>query len=328
MAAGPVGAVGVPGAVSSFPTGRLDGGQRDGQRRPVGDPPEPRPGRHRRAGHPADGRLRHSGGPPRSAPTSRRCDATSGSTARRRVSRPPASTCSRAAASPPRRPCRRPTGPRSPASWPRSFTTPPGRRSSRRWTSARMGDCGSTHRLPDQVDNPHITEAIKWSDAISHFADQTPERPTSWPSPVVAPFRPSSTRSRRPGWLRGHHRPDPPATGHPVADQPLRPPATRRSNNHSHPTAPDSRIGARSQGGLLALPEVLAERMIRAWQGPRTRWRSSILSAGPRSARSTVQFGSVAACGWDPGTVSSSSEKPGKPSAGSEVRNQNGWPGP
>jgi hypothetical protein len=57
-------------------------------------------------------------------------------------------------------------------------------------------------------------------------------------------------------------------------------------------------------------------------------WSSSMLRGGPRSARSTVQFGSVAACGWDPGTVSSSSEKPGKLSAGSERRGQNAWPGP
>ena len=33
-------------------------------------------------------------------------------------------------------------------------TTPPGRPSSRRWTSARMGDCGSTHPLLDHLDNP------------------------------------------------------------------------------------------------------------------------------------------------------------------------------
>jgi hypothetical protein len=59
-----------------------------------------------------------------------------------------------AAVSPPRQPCRRQTGPRSPASWPRSWATPPGRRSSRRWTSARMGDCGSTHPLLDHSDNP------------------------------------------------------------------------------------------------------------------------------------------------------------------------------
>jgi hypothetical protein len=69
--------------------------------------------------------------------------------------KPPTSTCSRAAASPPRQPCRRPTGPRSPASCPQSWTTPPDRPSNRRWTSARAGDCDSTHPLPDQVDNPH-----------------------------------------------------------------------------------------------------------------------------------------------------------------------------
>ena len=57
VAAGPVGAVGVPGAMPSSPAGRLDGGHRDRQRRPLGDPPEPRPGRPRRAGHPADGDL-------------------------------------------------------------------------------------------------------------------------------------------------------------------------------------------------------------------------------------------------------------------------------
>jgi len=54
----------------------------------------------------------------------------------------------------PRRPCRRPTGPRSPASWPRSWATPAGRPSSRRWTSARVGGCGSTHPFLDHPDNP------------------------------------------------------------------------------------------------------------------------------------------------------------------------------
>jgi hypothetical protein len=46
------------------------------------------------------------------------------------------------------------TGPRSPASCPQSWTTPPGRPSSRRWTSARVGDCSSTRPLFDHPDNP------------------------------------------------------------------------------------------------------------------------------------------------------------------------------
>ncbi len=57
-------------------------------------------------------------------------------------------------------------------------------------------------------------------------------------------------------------------------------------------------------------------------------WTSSIPRGGPRFARCMVLFGSAAECGWDPGTVSSSSAKPGKPSAGSETPGQNGWLGP
>jgi tRNA A-37 threonylcarbamoyl transferase component Bud32 len=43
VAAGPVGAVGVAGAVCALVTCRLDGGAGDGQRRPLGTHPEPRP---------------------------------------------------------------------------------------------------------------------------------------------------------------------------------------------------------------------------------------------------------------------------------------------
>ena len=130
---------------------RLVAGAGDGQQRPVGHPPEPRPRRHQRAGCPADGRAVPSRGPSRWAPTSRRYDATSGSTARHPASRPSTSTSSRAAASPPRHPCRWPTEPRSPATRHPSFTTPPGRRSNRHWTSAQADDCDSTHPLLDQL---------------------------------------------------------------------------------------------------------------------------------------------------------------------------------
>ena len=73
---------------------------------------------------------------------------------------------------------------------------------------------------------------------------------------------------------------------------------------------------------------LLDKGMIRAWQRPRMFWTNSIPRGGPPSARYMVLFGSVAECGWDPGTVSSNSEKPGKPSAGGGTQDQNGWPGP
>ena len=57
VAAGPVGAVGVAGAMCWFPARRLVVRRGGRQRRPVGDFPESRPGRHRRAGCPADGGL-------------------------------------------------------------------------------------------------------------------------------------------------------------------------------------------------------------------------------------------------------------------------------
>ena len=40
-------------------------------------------------------------------------------------------------------------------------------------------------------------------------------------------------------------------------------------------------------------------------------WIGSMPCGGPRSARCMVRSGCVAECGWDPGTVSSSSAKPG-----------------
>jgi hypothetical protein len=57
VAAGPVGAVSVTGAMPSFPAGRLVSGAGNGQQRPLGGPLEPRPRGHRRAGCPPDGCL-------------------------------------------------------------------------------------------------------------------------------------------------------------------------------------------------------------------------------------------------------------------------------
>jgi hypothetical protein len=54
-------AVGVAGAVRPFPAGRLVGGERGRQRRPLGDHPEPRPDRRPGDGGPADRRLRRRG---------------------------------------------------------------------------------------------------------------------------------------------------------------------------------------------------------------------------------------------------------------------------
>jgi tRNA A-37 threonylcarbamoyl transferase component Bud32 len=57
VAGGPVGAVGVAGAMPAVPTGRLDGGERDRQQRPIGAHPRQRPSRHRRDGCPAGRHL-------------------------------------------------------------------------------------------------------------------------------------------------------------------------------------------------------------------------------------------------------------------------------
>ena len=58
VADGPVGALGVTGALRRVPTARLDGRERGGQRRPLGHHPGPRPRRHRRGRHAHGGRLR------------------------------------------------------------------------------------------------------------------------------------------------------------------------------------------------------------------------------------------------------------------------------
>jgi tRNA A-37 threonylcarbamoyl transferase component Bud32 len=59
-----VGAVGVAGPVCGVPPGRLDAGEGDRQRRPLGAHPQPRPCRRCRPGHAADRRMRpdRSGG--------------------------------------------------------------------------------------------------------------------------------------------------------------------------------------------------------------------------------------------------------------------------